>query len=166
MLCNILPGRGLAASKLRCRNLHAICAEASSILRIVPSTSYILGFTLAPRLWPQMPAKAQYRFSPRRLISSSANAQPQAVNATDAIPVKDISVGIPREIWVGERRVAITPDATGHLLKSGFGSVLVQAGAGSAASFRDEDYAAHGASIVSSAEAALSADVVLKVGQV
>jgi NAD/NADP transhydrogenase alpha subunit len=57
--------------------------------------------------------------------------------------------------------VAQTPDTVAALRKKGF-NVVVQAGAGAAASFRDGDYASAGAAIVD-APAALGADVVLKV---
>ena len=55
-----------------------------------------------------------------------------------------MKVGIPREMHRGERRVAATPETTARLLKLGF-EVLVERGAGEAASFRDADYEKVGA---------------------
>ncbi|MET0700621.1 MAG: Re/Si-specific NAD(P)(+) transhydrogenase subunit alpha [Mycobacterium sp.] len=70
-------------------------------------------------------------------------------------------IGIPRESLPGETRVAATPQTVGQLLKLGY-QVLVESGAGAAASFSDAAYTDAGAEIGSS-EQALSADVVLKV---
>lgn len=61
----------------------------------------------------------------------------------------------------GERRVALSPQATAALVKKGF-SVNVETGAGAQASFKDEDFAKAGAKIVDS-DKAFKSDVVLKV---
>jgi NAD(P) transhydrogenase subunit alpha len=45
-------------------------------------------------------------------------------------------IGVPREIYAGERRVATTPDVASQLMKLGF-DVSVEKGAGSAASYSD-----------------------------
>jgi NAD(P) transhydrogenase subunit alpha len=55
-------------------------------------------------------------------------------------------VGVPRESFPGERRVALIPDAVAKLAKVGI-ETLVEAGAGEAAGFRDADYQAKGARI-------------------
>jgi NAD(P) transhydrogenase subunit alpha len=74
-----------------------------------------------------------------------------------------MKVGIVREIGLGERRVAATPDTTKRLLKLGF-EVVVESGAGELASFQDSDYEAAGATIGDSAASVLGeADIVLKV---
>jgi NAD(P) transhydrogenase subunit alpha len=72
-------------------------------------------------------------------------------------------IGIPREVFPGERRVATVPEVVQKLMKLGFG-VIVQAGAGEAASIADEAYAAAGAKVVPDAAALWSgADIVFKV---
>lgn len=58
-------------------------------------------------------------------------------------------IGIPKEIYPGERRVALTPAALPALLKNGF-EVLLQTDAGLAAGFPDSDYQARGAKIAAS----------------
>src|SRR6478735_7443311 len=70
-------------------------------------------------------------------------------------------IGIPRESLHGETRVAATPKTAGQLIKLGY-SVLVESGAGVAASFSDAAFAEAGADI-GSADQVLKADVVLKV---
>ena len=72
-------------------------------------------------------------------------------------------IAVTRERRADETRVAATPDSVKKLIGLGF-SVVIEAGAGTAASFGDADYAAAGASIVPGlAEALSNADVVLKV---
>jgi NAD(P) transhydrogenase subunit alpha len=63
-----------------------------------------------------------------------------------------ISVGVPKETIPGETRVAATPDSVKRLAKGGF-DIKIEEGAGSSAGFRDEDYEAVGAEIVSRREA-------------
>ena len=72
-------------------------------------------------------------------------------------------IGIPKEIMLGERRVAATPDTAGKLVKDG-ATVLVERGAGIGALFADEQYAAQGATLVDGpAEVFAKAEVILKV---
>jgi hypothetical protein len=73
------------------------------------------------------------------------------------IPMK---IGIPAETRPGETRVAATPETVKKLVAAKH-QVVVQAGAGVAASITDEAYAAAGAEIVS-ADHALGADLVLR----
>jgi len=70
-------------------------------------------------------------------------------------------VGVPKEVAASERRVALVPDAAGRLVKAGF-EVVIERGAGTAASCPDEAYKAAGATIADRA-AVLGADVVLQV---
>ena len=54
-------------------------------------------------------------------------------------------IGIPRETFPGEKRVATVPDVVEKLVKLGF-TVAVESGAGEAANFSDDAYRAAGAS--------------------
>jgi len=78
------------------------------------------------------------------------------------IPYSQISVGVPKETFPNEKRVAITPAGVATLLKEGFKEVLVERGAGAAAEFPDEAYTAAGARVVGTG-AALGSDLVLKI---
>jgi NAD(P) transhydrogenase subunit alpha len=72
-------------------------------------------------------------------------------------------IGVPKEVFPGERRVATVPEVVPRLAKLGF-SVIVQSGAGDAASIGDEAYAAAGAKVVPDAAAVWSgADIIFKV---
>jgi H+-translocating NAD(P) transhydrogenase subunit alpha len=56
-------------------------------------------------------------------------------------------VGVPRERAAGERRVALVPELAGRLVASGF-EVLIERGAGEAASFPDAAYEEAGARVL------------------
>ena len=70
-------------------------------------------------------------------------------------------VGVPRETFPGESRVALTPPVLPALTKAGL-DVIVESGAGVAAGFTDDAYVAHGARIGSRDEV-FAADVVAQV---
>ncbi|MBL8491488.1 MAG: Re/Si-specific NAD(P)(+) transhydrogenase subunit alpha [Rhodocyclaceae bacterium] len=73
------------------------------------------------------------------------------------------TIGIPREIFPGEKRVATVPDVVEKLIKLGF-RVRVESGAGEAANFADDTYRAAGADIASGgADLWANSDIVLKV---
>ncbi len=72
-------------------------------------------------------------------------------------------IGIPREILVGECRVAATPDTAKLLQKYGF-EVLIETGAGNAANFCDDAYKQVDCRIISDPETLWAeADLILKV---
>lgn len=58
-----------------------------------------------------------------------------------------MKIGVPREIWPGECRVAASPANVKRLKKLGF-SVAVEKGAGLSASFDDDSYRSAGAEVV------------------
>jgi NAD(P) transhydrogenase subunit alpha len=72
-----------------------------------------------------------------------------------------MNIGIPRESLAGERRVAATPKSVAQLLKLGY-RVLIEGGAGDAASFPDDEYIAAGAEIADRATV-WAADIVAKI---
>ncbi len=72
-------------------------------------------------------------------------------------------VGIPKESFPGERRVALAPAVIPSLVKVGF-EVVVEAGAGAAAGYPDAEYAGKGGKIIPErAEVFKAADVVIQV---
>lgn len=72
-------------------------------------------------------------------------------------------VGIPKEIYPGENRVAVIPSGIQFLIDAGY-DVVVQSGAGQASHYDDEEYRNVGASIAPDAAALYGqADLVLKV---
>ena len=72
-------------------------------------------------------------------------------------------IGVPRESYPGERRVALVPLVLANLAKAGLQAV-VQAGAGVAAGYPDTEYAEKGAKILSTREEVFAqADIVTQV---
>ena len=74
-----------------------------------------------------------------------------------------LTIGIPREVFAGEKRVATVPDVVEKLIKLGF-KVAVETGAGDLANFSDDDYRAAGAEILdTAAKLWAGSDIVFKV---
>ena len=74
-----------------------------------------------------------------------------------------LTVGVVKETFPGENRVALIPDSVGPLAKAGL-QVLVERGAGSAAGFKDQAYENKGARLADSrADVFAAADVIAQV---
>ena len=72
-------------------------------------------------------------------------------------------VGVPKEIYPGERRVALTPAVIPNLTKAGF-EIVIESGAGAAAGYPDEQYAEKGAKVVANrAEVFSTAEIITQV---
>lgn len=72
-------------------------------------------------------------------------------------------IGVPKEVYPGENRVALIPAGIQMLNKAGF-EVVVQAGAGDAAHIHDDEYRNSGASLAPTAQSLYEqADIILKV---
>lgn len=93
-------------------------------------------------------------------MTSGASTDTAAASA--AAPAAQ-RIGVPREIFPGEKRVATVPDAVVKLVKLGF-AVVVESGAGAQANCSDDDYREAGASIAPTAADLWSgSDIVFKV---
>lgn len=104
----------------------------------------------------------------RQLKRDAFAAGSTATYSTEVIPpttpYAKLTVGTPREIFPNERRVALTPQNVAMLLKKGFGTVLIERGAGADAGFLDSAYEQAGAILVDGpADVWQGADIVLKV---
>ncbi len=74
-----------------------------------------------------------------------------------------LQIGVPREIFPGEKRVATVPEVVAKLVKLGF-RVAVETGAGNAANFADDAYRAAGAEVLpTAADLWARSDIVFKV---
>ena len=74
-----------------------------------------------------------------------------------------MTIGVPRETFAGEKRVATVPEVVEKLIKLGF-AVQVESGAGAAANCDDDSYRAVGATVVDNAAALwANSDLVFKV---
>ena len=75
---------------------------------------------------------------------------------------QNISIGIPKETCLDEKRTCITPDAVQVLVANGH-SIFIEEGAGLGAFFTDLQYAEVGATIVKTPQEAFQQDLVLKI---
>lgn len=72
-------------------------------------------------------------------------------------------VGVPKESYPGERRVALVPGVLASLAKAGL-QVMVEAGAGESAGYPDGEYTEKGAKVVTSrAEIFAASDIIVQV---
>ncbi|GMG09530.1 unnamed protein product [Aspergillus oryzae var. brunneus] len=94
----------------------------------------------------------------RRSASSSSSPSPVPV-----VPYSSLTVGVPRETYPNERRVAITPQNVALLLRKGFSRVLIERGAGEAAELLDQAYEQAGATLVDRATVWSQSNIILKV---
>lgn len=74
----------------------------------------------------------------------------------------ELFIGLPKETYLSEKRVCLTPDAVGALTANGH-RVVVETGAGDGASFTDKEYSEAGAKISYNVEEAFKCNIVLKV---
>jgi len=74
-----------------------------------------------------------------------------------------MKIGAPKEIFEGEKRVAMTPQSALQLQKLGY-ECVIEAGAGAAARFSDKDYKDAGVTVVKTGAALWKAcDIIIKV---
>lgn len=106
---------------------------------------------------------SQLTCSVRGLRTSARRLQEAAKEEIVGIPYSKLSLGVPKESWLNEKRVAITPAVTAMLVKKGF-SVNVESGAGKLSQFPDDAFIAEGAKIVDKA-AAFQQDITMKLRQ-
>lgn len=91
-----------------------------------------------------------------RCLSSSSDTSPKG------IPYNKLTVGIPKEDFPLEKRVAATPESVERLVQPGF-NVVVESDAGKNAYFSNADYESSGATIVSQDDVWKKSDIILKV---
>lgn len=96
-------------------------------------------------------------------MTVAAAREVEASTPTEVKTKTPMKVGIPKEIYPGENRVAATPNTVKTLQKLGF-EVLIESGAGVGANFPDETFQEVGCQIIPDAPSLWSqADIVLKV---
>nr|XP_009942058.1 PREDICTED: NAD(P) transhydrogenase, mitochondrial [Opisthocomus hoazin] len=127
----------------------------ASLLRIAVSgcSAPIFGNVLPPKVYSaKTPCLRVFRTY--RTLTSQAAPKP-------GIPYKQLTVGVPKEIFENEKRVALSPAGVQALIKQGFNAV-VESGAGEASKFSDDHYREVGAKIQGTKEV-LASDLIVKV---
>ncbi len=74
----------------------------------------------------------------------------------------ELFIGIPKETHFQEKRVCLTPDAVSALVSNGH-RVMIEAGAGKGANFRDKTYSDAGAEVTRDTAKVFSCPIILKV---
>ena len=74
----------------------------------------------------------------------------------------ELFIGLPKETYLGEKRVCLSPDAVGALSANGH-RIVIETGAGDGANFTDKEYSDAGAKISYNIEEAFKCNIVLKV---
>lgn len=95
-----------------------------------------------------------------RTFSASSSSDTATTTSLLGTPYTALTVGIPKETFALEKRVAATPESVKRLVTPGF-NVVVETNAGAASYFSNADYEAAGAKIVDRVWD--DADIVLKV---
>ncbi|KAM8792972.1 NAD(P) transhydrogenase, mitochondrial-like [Eudromia elegans] len=144
-----------------------------SLLRVAlgGGSAPTLGSLLPPKV-PAARAPASRMFRTHRILWCQAPLKPENLKFFDAtnavlsatftgIPYKQLTVGVPKEIFQNEKRVALSPAGVQALVKQGF-NVVVESGAGEASKFSDDHYREVGAKIQGTKEV-LASDLVVKV---
>ncbi|KAH8587461.1 NAD(P) transhydrogenase mitochondrial precursor [Bisporella sp. PMI_857] len=97
----------------------------------------------------------------RHATVSEASSEPKSI--IKSTPYTSLTVGIVRETFPAERRVAITPQNVVLLLKKGFSKVIIERGAGTEAQFTDSAYEKAGATLADSKTVWGQSDIIMKV---
>ncbi|KAI2623082.1 NAD(P) transhydrogenase mitochondrial precursor [Hypoxylon sp. NC1633] len=118
-----------------------------------------------PAVLPAIPKKTfdHSKHIAGRTISITSYSTVVESPSAKSTPYSELTVGVPRETFANERRVAISPSNVALLKKKGFRNVLVERGAGVQADFLDEAYKEAGATLVDTDGVWSQADIVLKV---
>lgn len=74
----------------------------------------------------------------------------------------ELFIGLPKETYLGEKRVCLTPDAVTALTAHGH-RIVIETGAGDGANYTDKEYSEAGAKISYNVEEAFKCNIVLKV---
>lgn len=149
---------------LTCEILRRISPTSTQILtstakRARPLYRPAQSFTVARK--PLIPKLCL--ISTKRYSTATAEAPSEPIPETSATPYANLTIGVVRETFPNERRVALTPQNTSLLLKKGFGRVLLERGAGAEAQFPDSAYAKAGATLADAATVWKQSDIIMKV---
>lgn len=98
--------------------------------------------------------------------SFSPFSKEELLPQTETLEIKkkkgELFIGLPKESYLGEKRVCLTPDAVTALTAHGH-RIVVETGAGEKANYSDNEYSEAGAKISYDVEEAFKCNIVLKV---
>ncbi|XP_041091914.1 NAD(P) transhydrogenase, mitochondrial [Polyodon spathula] len=126
----------------------------ASLLRVVVSSC-------SSPVFSKLSVKVQTVKTPSLRLFRTHQALSCQSAVSPGIPYKQLTVGVPKEIFQNEKRVALSPVGVQALIKQGF-NVVVESGAGESSKFSDEHYIQAGATIKGTKDV-LASDLVVKV---
>jgi alanine dehydrogenase len=100
--------------------------------------------------------------STSRELAQEAALMPQEEMVEVRKKKESLFIGLPRETYLEEHRVALAPEAVALLVSNGH-RVVVETNAGKDVNFQDKDYSEAGAEIVYETEEVYKADILFKV---
>jgi len=112
--------------------------------------------------WPKVTALTTIRYATVSYPVPS-DSPSEFVAPVSTTPYSNLTIGVVRETYPGERRVAITPQNGALLLKKGFARVLVEHGAGAEAQFTDQAYVKAGVTLGEAKTVWTESDIIMKV---
>lgn len=80
----------------------------------------------------------------------------------EGINKNKITIGIPKEVFLEEKRIALTPLSVALLVENGH-KVIFESGAGKGSNFEDHHYSEHGALIVYEKSQVYQSDIIIKI---
>ena len=100
------------------------------------------------------------------MSSFSPFSKEELLPQTEMLEIKkrkgELFIGLPKESYLGEKRVCLTPDAVAAFTANGH-RIIVETGAGDGANFTDKEYSEAGAKISYNTEEAFKCNIILKV---
>ena len=137
--------------------------SATTLYRSFGGSSSASGISRVANVWVRACRAAVGHNSSSYSTSTALRLSDDAANPQEppkGIAYSALTVGVPKEHFPLEKRVAASPESVARLTKPGF-QVAIEKGAGVASNFSDADYQAAGATIVD--DVWKESDIVLKV---
>jgi alanine dehydrogenase len=98
----------------------------------------------------------------KKALAQEAALMPQEELLAVSSRHSRLTIGIPKETSIQERRVALVPESVALLVSNGH-EVVVETNAGKASNFQDHDYSEAGARIVYNPEEVFRSEIIMKV---
>lgn len=137
--------------------------RASTVLMNQSGNLYEKNYSLVLKINPRLNKNLQLLQLNRNNTTAGGDKGAKAAKPEPkGTSYKNLTIGVLRESFQNEKRVAVTPAVTQTLTKKGF-KVVVEENAGNLAKFPNEDYEKAGAKITNAGGVFSSSDILLKV---
>jgi hypothetical protein len=134
-------------------------SRASLVLMQNSGSLYQKNYSLVLNLNPRLQNNIYLR---RNATNSNKNDVKNPEHVVKGIPYKNLTIGVPKEVFENERRVALTPGVAQNLAKKGF-QVLIEENAGVSAKFNNDQYEQVGVKVTNAKNVFSQSDIILKV---